>query len=168
MNTNLNMIETRTTASSFGRTNFGGIINNATLSNMKLQQLLASKNDAEIVEFEAATGWSWLSACTTALEADPSLTVTAEETFEQRFERETGWTYSDAAEMAVESRRDDRLFGGRRFTSRRSNGAASLSYADKFERETGWSLGDAIDMAAEARRDDRFFGNSAHGSHYLN
>jgi hypothetical protein len=119
---------------------------------MTLQALLATKDEAQVAEFERSTGWSWLSACTTALEADPSLAV---ETEAARFERETGWTYGDAVDMAAECRRDDRLFGRRRSRTTR---VARLSFADKFARETGWTLGDAIDMAAEQRRDDRFFG----------
>ena len=126
--------------------------NSGVINNMTLQALLATKDEAQVAEFERSTGWSWLSACTTALEADPSLTV---ETEEARFERETGWTYGDAVDMAAECRRDDRFFGRRRSRTTR---VARLSFADKFARETGWTLGDAIDMAAEQRRDDRFFG----------
>ena len=129
--------------------------NSGVINNMTLQALLATKNEAQVAEFEAATGWSWLSACTTALEADPSLTV---ETDEARFERETGWTYGDAVDMAAECRRDDRFFGRRISRSNRTGRSAKLSFADKFARETGWTLGDAVDMAAECRRDDRFFG----------
>lgn len=154
MKTNLNMIETR----NFASTSLG-VINNAVLNNMALQQLLATKNDAEIAEFEQSTGWSWLTACTTAMEADPSLATKVNDDFERQFEIETGWTYSDAVDMAVESRREDRLFGnGRRYSRTTCSRASSLSFADKFERETGWNLGDAIDMAAESRRDDRLFG----------
>lgn len=126
--------------------------NTGVINNMTLQALLATKDEAQVAEFERSTGWSWLSACTTALEADPSLAV---ETEAARFERETGWTYGDAVDMAAECRRDDRLFGRRRSRTTR---VARLSFADKFARETGWTLGDAIDMAAEQRRDDRFFG----------
>jgi hypothetical protein len=126
--------------------------NSGVINNMTLQALLATKDEAQVAEFEAATGWSWLSACTTALEADPSMKV---ETEEARFERETGWTYGDAVDMAAECRRDDRFFGRRRSRTARS---AKLSFADKFALDTGWTLGDAIDMAAEQRRDDRLFG----------
>lgn len=84
--------------------------NSGVINNMTLQALLATKDEAQVAEFEAATGWSWLSACTTALEADPSMKV---ETEEARFERETGWTYGDAVDMAAECRRDDRFFGRR-------------------------------------------------------
>lgn len=136
--------------------------NSGVINNMTLQALLATKNEAQVAEFEAATGWSWLSACTTALEADPSLTV---ETDEARFERETGWTYGDAVDMAAECRRDDRFFGRRRSRIGRSNRSAKLSFADNFERETGWTLGDAVDMAAEQRREDRLFGRRGN---YLN
>ena len=161
MNTNLNMIETRT--------NGNNGANTAVINSMVLQQLLATKDEAQAAEFEQVTGWSWLSACTTAMEADPSMTVATIETaetndeFAARFERETGWSYGDAVDMAAECRRDDRFFGGRRF---RSNRASKLSFADKFARETGWNLGDAIDMAAELRREDRLFGGSR--SNYLN
>ena len=133
-------------------------INSGVINNMTLQALLATKDEAQVAEFEAATGWSWLSACTTALEADPSMKVETGETDEQfaaRFELETGWSYGDAVDMAAECRRDDRFFGRRRSRTAR---AAKLSFADKFARETGWTLGDAIDMAAEQRRDDRLFG----------
>ncbi len=132
--------------------------NSGVINNMTLQALLATKDEAQVAEFEAATGWSWLSACTTALEADPSMKVEAAETDEQfaaRFELETGWTYGDAVDMAAECRRDDRFFGRRHS---RSNRSTKLSFADKFARVTGWTLGDAIDMAAEQRRDDRLFG----------
>jgi hypothetical protein len=149
MKSHLNMTMTSNNGASSG--NYSGVINN-----MTLQALLATKDEAQVAEFEASTGWSWLSACTTALEADPSLTVETAETDEQfaaRFELETGWTYGDAVDMAAECRRDDRFFGRSRTTR-----VAKLSFADKFARETGWTLGDAIDMAAECRRDDRFFG----------
>jgi hypothetical protein len=138
--------------------------NSGVINNMTLQALLATKDEAQVAEFEAATGWSWLSACTTALEADPSMKV---ETEEARFERETGWTYGDAVDMAAECRRDDRFFGRRRSRTTR---VTKLSFADKFARETGWTLGDAIDMAAECRRDDRFFGRRPVGRRgtYLN
>jgi hypothetical protein len=167
MKTNLNM--TMTSISGNNGANSGrhaGVINN-----MTLQALLASKTDAEVAEFETTTGWSWLSACTTALEADPSLsaeTVETNEQFAARFELETGWTLGDAVDMAAECRRDDRFFG--RHHSR-SNRVAKLSFADKFARETGWTLGDAVDMAAECRRDDRFFGRRHFGARrgtYLN
>ncbi len=158
MKTNLNMTMTSTSGNNGVNSGcFSGVINNMALNNMKLQALLASKNEAQVAEFEAATGWSWLNACTTALEADPSLSVETDETVEQfaaRFELETGWTFGDAMDMAAECRRDDRFFGRRRRTSR----TAKLSFADKFARATGWTLGDAVDMAAECRRDDRFFG----------
>jgi hypothetical protein len=155
MKNHLNM--TMTSISGNNGANSGchaGVINNMTLNNMKLQALLATKDEAQVAEFEQVTGWSWLSACTAALEADPSLAV---ETFEQRFERETGWTFGDAVDMAAEQRRDDRLFGRRSRISRTTR-TAKLSFADKFARETGWTLGDAVDMAAEQRRDDRLFG----------
>jgi hypothetical protein len=151
MKSHLNMTMTSNNGASSG--NYSGVINN-----MTLQALLATKDEAQVAEFEASTGWSWLSACTTALEADPSLTVGTAETDEQfaaRFELETGWTYGDAVDMAAECRRDDRFFGRRHSRISRT---AKLSFADKFARETGWTLGDAVDMAAEQRRDDRLFG----------
>ena len=144
MKSNLNM--TMTSISGNNGAN-SGVINN-----MTLKALLATKDEAQVAEFEASTGWSWLSACTTALEADPNLTV---ETEEERFKRETGWTFGDAVDMAAECRRDDRFFGRRHSRTART---AKLSFADKFARETGWTLGDAVDMAAEQRRDDRLFG----------
>ncbi len=161
MNTNLNMTETRNSAN-IGGTNFGGIINS-----MALAHLLGSKNEAEIAQFEQATGWSWLEACTTALEADPSLTVSASESFEARFERETGMTYGDAVDMAADYQRERRIFGNRSGKRSSNNRLRSVS-PGTFESETGWSLGDAMDMAAECRREHRFFGSSARGSHYLN
>ncbi|MFA7339658.1 MAG: hypothetical protein WC028_22950 [Candidatus Obscuribacterales bacterium] len=159
MKTNLNMTMTSTSGNNGANSGcHAGVINN-----MTLQALLASKTDAEVAEFETTTGWSWLSACTTAMEADPNLTI---ETDEARFERETGWTFGDAVDMAAEARRDDRLFGRCHRFGNRNSRAKNLSFADKFARETGWNLGDAIDMAAESRRDDRLFG--ARRGTYLN
>lgn len=167
MKNHLNMTMTSINGNNLG--SYTGVINNMALNNMTLQALLASKTDAEVAEFETTTGWSWLNACTTAMEADPSLSAASIETnetdddFAARFELETGWTLGDAVDMAAECRRDDRFFGRRHSRISRT---AKLSFADKFARETGWNLGDAIDMAAELRREDRLFGG--HRSNYLN
>lgn len=147
MKNHLNMTMTSISGNNGAST---GVINN-----MTLQALLATKDEAQVAEFERSTGWSWLSACTTALEADPNLTI---ETDEARFERETGWTFGDAVDMAAEARRDDRLFGRSHRFGNRNSRAKNLSFADKFARETGWNLGDAIDMAADRRREVRLFG----------
>ncbi len=103
MNTNLNMTENRTN------------INNAAL-----QILLASKNDAEIAEFEATTKWKWSDAVDEAILAETEANFKASrrnrvtiESFNDRFERETSMTYGDAVDMAAECRREDSLFGRR-------------------------------------------------------
>lgn len=83
-------------------------------------------------------------------------------TTKTQFEIETGWTEQDAAAMAKEVARENRLFGHRnqrrsRSTCRNSTTPSTFS-AKEFERQTGWSWGDAVDMAAELQRERRIFG----------
>ncbi|CAN5161092.1 hypothetical protein BH11CYA1_BH11CYA1_07970 [soil metagenome] len=161
MHTNLNMIETRTTASSFGRTNFGGIISNAALN-----ILLASKDATAAMKFESETGWSWRDACTTAIEAGTANLLAIKTDAEiAAFEAATGWKWSDAVEEAITAEIEGEQRALRSPVTISLDSVTSESDADKFERETGWTLGDAADMAAESRRDDRFFGRRPH---YLN
>jgi len=80
------------------------------------------------------------------------------EAFLAQFKADTGWDYSDAVEMAVERRTENRLFGNR--SSQCGNRVVRVreTAEQKFERETGWTFGDAVDMAAETQRDNRLFG----------
>ncbi len=83
-------------------------------------------------------------------------------TTKTQFEIETGWTEKDAASMAKEVARENRLFGNRnqRRSRRtcRNNTTPSRFSVTEFERQTGWSWGDAVDMAAELQRERRIFG----------
>ena len=74
------------------------------------------------------------------------------------FESETGWTFGDAVDMAVESRRDDRLFGNRRKTRATSRKPAAAKVS--LEESIGWGPGALVDFLAENRRDERLFGKT--------
>ena len=152
MNTNLNMIESRSNGN-IGTNNGGniGVINNAAL-----QLLLASKNATAVVSFKNETGWSWLDACTTALEAGTAnLLATKTDAEIAAFEAATGWKWSDAVDESILANIEAELKASR---SNRADSVTSESFADTFERETGWAYGDAVDMAAERRREVRLFG----------
>ena len=74
-----------------------GVINNAALN-----LLLASKDSVAALKFEAETGWSWLDACTTALEVgSANLLATKTDAEIATFEAATGWKWSDAVEEAI-------------------------------------------------------------------
>ena len=158
MNTHLNMIETRTA----GAVNNGniGVINNAAL-----RLLLSSKDSVAAVKFEEQTGWSWLDACTTALEVgSANLLATKTDAEIATFEAATGWKWSDAVEEAILAEIEGEQRSAISLNLSAESGA-SESDADKFERETGWTIGDAADMAADYRRERRFFGGRGN---YLN
>jgi len=152
MNTNLNMIETRNFGANVALAGNIGVINNAAL-----QLLLASKNATAAVKFESETGWSWLDACTTALEAGTAnLLATKTDAEIAAFEAATGWKWSDAVEEAILAE----IEGEQRAQSVgiiATSGASEFD-ADAFERETGMTYGDAMDMAAERQREVRLFG----------
>jgi hypothetical protein len=75
----------------------------------------------------------------------------------------TNWTYAEAAAMAKEVSRENRLFGNRsnrrRLSAKRSDGVG-LMVTDpaRFTKETGWTPEDALEMALDIRREDRIFG----------
>jgi hypothetical protein len=117
-----------------------------------LQLLIASKNEAQVAEFEAETGWTWQAACETSIEtatANLLASKSAEEIAD--FEAATGWKWSDAVDESI-------LAGIEANLRELSQSAENESPNDKFERETGWTYGDAVDMAAELRREDSIFG----------
>jgi len=74
----------------------------------------------------------------------------------------TNWTYSDAASMAKECAREERLFGRKnRHSVRRprpSSSERSASYAANFLKETGWTLADALSEAIDCARERRLHG----------
>lgn len=93
----------------------------------------------------------------------------ANEAFLAQFKSDTGWNYGDAVDMAVECRRDDRLFGScllgnispkrRNLRNRSRQDSRRVETPDqKFQRQTGWTFADAVDMASEVQRENRIFG----------
>ena len=75
----------------------------------------------------------------------------------------TTWTYGDAASMAKEVARENRLFGNgrntrRRRTERRSDVGLMVTDPARFTAETGWTPEDALAEAIEHRRDARLYG----------
>ena len=75
----------------------------------------------------------------------------------------TNWTYAEAAAMAKEVSRENRLFGNRsnrrRLSAKRSD-RVGLMVTDpaRFTAETGWTPEDALEMALDIRRENRIFG----------
>jgi len=74
----------------------------------------------------------------------------------------TTWTYADAADMASECRREDRLFGNRHAVPTvrrrricRSALKRSPDFQAKFQDQTGWNWDDAVDEALAAQDDNR-------------
>ena len=76
------------------------------------------------------------------------------------FERETGWTFADALDMAVESRRDDRLFGNRNSNRSRRVSRKVAAAAVSLEESIGWGPGALVDFIAENQREERLFGKA--------
>ncbi len=116
-----------------------------------LQLLIASKNEAQVAEFEAETGWTWQAACETSIEtatANLLASKSAEEIAD--FEAATGWKWSDAV--------DESILAGIEANLRELSQSAESAENDDFEAATGWTYGDAVDMAAERQREVRLFG----------
>jgi hypothetical protein len=81
----------------------------------------------------------------------------------------TNWTYAEAAAMAKEVSRENRLFGNRSNRRRRSakrNDGVGLMVTDpaRFTAETGWTPEDALEMALDIRRENRIFGGDFGGN----
>jgi hypothetical protein len=74
----------------------------------------------------------------------------------------TNWTYSDAASMAKECLREERLFGSKGNKTRRPRRTllTATQRAARFVQETGWTMADALSEAIECRRDRRLYGQS--------
>jgi hypothetical protein len=126
--------------------------NNATPA---LQLLIASKNEAQVAEFEAETGWTWQAACETSIETATANLLASKSAAEiADFEAATGWKWSDAVDESILAGIEANL----RELSQSAENDTAESSSDKFERETGWTYGDAVDMAAELRREDSIFG----------
>jgi hypothetical protein len=120
-----------------------------------LQLLIASKNEAQVAEFEAETGWTWQAACETSIETATANLLASKSAAEiADFEAATGWKWSDAVDESILAGIEANL---RELSQSAENDTAEDS-SDKFERETGWTYGDAVDMAAELRREDSIFG----------
>ncbi|MBA4234013.1 MAG: hypothetical protein C0465_25915 [Ralstonia sp.] len=138
-----------TNMSSANQSNNGG---NIVINNAALQLLIASKNEAQVAEFEAETGWTWQAACETSIETATANLLASKSAAEiADFEAATGWKWSDAVDESI-------LAGIEANLRELSQSAENESPNDKFERETGWTYGDAVDMAAELRREDSIFG----------
>jgi hypothetical protein len=78
----------------------------------------------------------------------------------------TTWTYGDAASMAKECAREDRLFGrrNRKSISRKpslNSAQRAARYAAKFLQDTGMTLETAASMAKDAMRHRRLFDGPA-------
>jgi hypothetical protein len=138
-----------TNMSSANQINNGG---NIVINNAALQLLIASKNEAQVAQFEAETGWTWQAACETSIETATANLLASKSAAEiADFEAATKWKWSDAVDESILADVEARL-------RELSQSAENESPSDKFERETGWTYGDAVDMAAELRREDRIFG----------
>jgi hypothetical protein len=75
----------------------------------------------------------------------------------------TNWTYADAASMAKECMREERLFGNksRKAHSPRRTRLTATQRAAAFLKQTGWTIEDAASMAKSCMRDRRLFGGPA-------
>jgi hypothetical protein len=75
----------------------------------------------------------------------------------------TNWTYGDAASMAKECMREERLFGNksRKAHSPRRTRLTTTQRAAAFLKQTGWTIEDAASMAKSCMRDRRLFGGLA-------
>lgn len=141
-----------TNMSSANQINNGG---NIVINNAALQLLIASKNEAQVAQFEAETGWTWQAACETSIETATANLLASKSAAEiADFEAATNWKWSDAVDESILADVEARI---RELSQSAENDTAERS-SDKFERETGWTYGDAVDMAAELRREDRIFG----------
>jgi hypothetical protein len=74
----------------------------------------------------------------------------------------TNWTYSDAASMAKECAREERLFGRKSRSPRRVRPTVTAARrAADFLAQTGWTIEAAASMAKECMCDRRLFGSPA-------
>ena len=125
------------------------VINNGVvINNAALQLLIASKNEAQVAQFEAETGWTWQAACETS--------KSAEEIAD--FEEATGWKWSDAVDESILAGIEAELGTKSVETSLSAESDSDEADAAEFERVTGWTYGDAVDMAADYQRERRIFG----------
>lgn len=124
------------------------------INNAALQLLIASKNEAQVAQFEAETGWTWQAACETSIETATANLLASKSAAEiADFEAATNWKWSDAVDESILAGIEANL---RELSQSAENDSDELD-AVEFERVTGWNYGDAVKVAANRRREIRIF-----------
>lgn len=129
------------------------------INSAALQLLIANKNEAQVAQFEAETGWTWQAACETYIETATANLLASKSAAEiADFEEATGWKWSDAVDESILAGIEAELGTKAGNASQGAESDTDESFADKFERETGMTYGAAVDMAADYQRERRIFG----------